>query len=496
MTFVNKRKDVTLKVFGKYGAIPFEVGDSRTKEEIEESAIWQNITENEIFQLNSAIPKLLFSPIEPHSLIALSGLSGAWIDGKTHRHLYSFAKAKTPFTTCSFKKDGVLIGLGREDGTVDLYPTSNHQTLLRRYKLNSGIIFSISFSPFANQIVVGCGNGTIFVIEISSRTEMRSIKVHDDSVSEVLPLDSGNLWITSSHDKFIRVWNLNSDEKLSEIEANGSITHMVLKGNRAFASYGNSILVVDIKSELVAVADIQAHTRPIVGLTIVRSNLVTASADRTIKIFDPSSFTLLHTIKLSNDITAFDALPDASAIAIALTGGIVQLKYIDPEKKQIENEADPSLEMPLNFRVFGSQSTTDEHHNQIKKKWNVELRKFNVSQALDLVLKEKDPPLIVGMIDELDRLGYLNQAIADRNNETLKPLLQFLVENAINPIWSHVVLKAVISVETIYRPVIVDDPQIGKMFDQLINLIREELKVQLRASKLVGKIDLILNKED
>ena len=285
---------------------------------------------------------------------------------------------------------------------------------------------------------------------------------------------------------------------------------MVIKGNRAFASSGESVLVIDLKTNVSIVSSFTAHTRSIVGLSIVRSNLVTASSDRTIKVFDPSTFALLHTMKLHSNITAFDAMPDASSIAIALTGGILHLKYKDESSqstKGVADNDDNGIQMPANFRVFSPNTSIAESNSNpnarsftsskfAPKKWNIELKNFNFTEALDSVLKEKDPPLIVGMIDELDRLGYLDNAISGRTKETLKPILEFLVENAVNPIWSHVVLKAVISVETIYRYVILDDPEIGELFDRLINVIRDELQVQLRVSRLVGKIDVMLNKSE
>jgi hypothetical protein len=56
-------------------------------------------------------------------------------------------------------------------------------------------------------------------------------------------------------------------------------------------------------------------------------------------------------------------------------------------------------------------------------------------------------------------------------------LLKFLVANAANPIWSHVVLKAVIVVEKIYRAVIVDDPTVGKLFEYLVHVFSTELEI-------------------
>jgi hypothetical protein len=92
-------------------------------------------------------------------------------------------------------------------------------------------------------------------------------------------------------------------------------------GNRAFVAAGESVVMINIDRALSVVCEFAAHSCPIVGICVVRSNLIPPSADRTIKVFDPMSFGLLHKLNVHNDIAAFDALPDTTAIAIALAEG-------------------------------------------------------------------------------------------------------------------------------------------------------------------------------
>ena len=473
-----------MNVFDKFGSSPFTVNEIRTPDEVEESLVWSRLKESEILQFNSTVSGIKFSPVAPHSIVCLSGLSGPWIDGRTRVHKFSFSKTKAKFSSVAFRKDGVLIALGREDSTVDTYPVSDHQALHRRWKLDSGIIFSIQFSPFDNRLFVACGNGTVKVIGIALRGDIVSIDAHSDACTAIAPLESGNVWVTAGNDAVIKVWDMNSQTCMAEVDAGNPVSQLVVNGSRVFAAAGESVVVVDVQSKTSLIANFAAHTRPIVGMAIVRSNLVTASADRTIKVFDPASFAVLHTIKVHSDITALDVMPDASAMAIGLAGGVLQLKYAVKEEKVKEQR---EAQMPANFRVFRREPPKKE------ALWNRALRKFNLSDALDLVLETNDDAEIVGLIDELDRLGRLETAIRGRDAEGLTPLLEFLIKNAANPVWSHVVLKAVVAVEKIYRSVIGDEPRIGELFEKLVSVIDEELETQIRAARLVGQIDILLN---
>jgi U3 small nucleolar RNA-associated protein 15 len=471
------------EVFNKIGAVPFNVGETRTKDEQEESAVWQSLTETKILQFSASIPALKFSPIAPHSLVVLTGISGPWINGKTHVQDFAFAKAKAPFSSLAFRKDGILIALGREDGTVDIYPTKDHQTLLRRFKLRSGVVFSLCFSPFSNTLIVGCGDGTIQIIDISALKDVVVIKAHNDAVTAIVPLESGNIWVSGSNDGTVSVWDLNTQEKISSIEAPTPVSKLVAKGRRIFAACSENVLVLDILTNIVKVNVVPLHTRQIVDMRIVRSNLVTASADRTLKVVDPASFSVLYSIKMHLNIVAFDALPDASKLAVALIGGAVQLRYL-PRAQMVRKER-PVAQMPANFRVFKPQKPGK------REIWNQRLAKFEYGEALDLALEES-PAVAVGMIDELDRVGGLEAAIAGRDASAIQPLLKFLISNVSNPMWSSVILKAVIVFEKIYRQVIGDVPAIGKMFDELSVQIKEELELQRQATRLVGQIDLLL----
>jgi U3 small nucleolar RNA-associated protein 15 len=475
-----------MRVFDRFGSSPFSVNEIRTPDEIAESLVWSRLKETTLLQFNSAISRIKFSPIPPYSIVALSGLSGPWIDGKTRQHRFSFAKSKSPFSAVAFRKDGILIALGREDGAVDTYPTYDHQTLHRRWKLDAGSVFGLAFSPFENQIIAGCRNGMIKIINIASRSDIASMEAHRDAVMSVHPLESGNLWASGSTDGTVKIWNLGEQAMLSEIQCGNPVSNVIVRGNRLFAAAGQMIVVIDVGQSSSVVTEFTAHTRPIVGLCVVRSNLVTASADRTIKVFDPTSFALLHTLKVHTDVAAFDARPDASAIAIALAEGVVQLKFA-PVEAENEAKEQAMLPMPANFRVFKRDPPKRE------ASWNRALRKFNVGDALDLVIETDDAAEIVGMIDELDRLGKLNPALAGRDPRSLVPIIRFLIANATNPVWSHVVLKAVIAVEKIYRAVIVDDPTVGELFEDLVRVIGLELETQKRACRLIGQIDVLLS---
>lgn len=504
-----------MEVFNKTGSTPFRVDEVRSKVEIDESTIWNKISETRIFQFNSGVTKVIFCPVPPYSLLSLSGISGPWVDGNTKQHSRSFSKTSKSFSTAAFKRDGKLVALGNEGSVVDVYPTHDHQLLLRRFKLDSGTITSLCFSLTNNTLIVGCNNGKIHVLDIPLHKVITSFEAHSDSVTCIEPLGSGELYITGSISGIISIIDFKTYECVDTYRANGPISNMVVSSRRVFASSHETVIILDILEKLTQVAVFSHHTRPIIAMKIVRSNLVTASADRSVKIIDTGTFSLLHSFRLKNDISSFDVLPDTSAYAYGLaSGGIVEVKYLSTDDSTKQNEYTNNMDMPANFHIF-TQQTSDS-----QEIWNKRLRSYDFSDALDLTLKlyesatfdnnrnndieyrkigEKymDPKtsasIVVGMLDELDRMGGLEIAISGRDINTIQPLLNFLARNITYPQWSHILLKAVLVFEKIYRQAINDNPTFSQQFEELSDIVKKELEVQKRASELVGKIDYILN---
>jgi WD40 repeat protein len=363
-----KFREGPTKVFEKIGSSPFSVDEIRSPDEITESLVWSRLKETALLQFNSSISGIKFSPVAPYSVVALAGPSGPWIDGRMRQHTFSFAKTKSSFSAVAFRKDGVLIALGREDGVVDTYPTAHHQTLYRRWKLGCGGVLALAFSSFSNELIVGCRNGSLQILDVASQSAIRPVAAHADAVTDIRPLDSGNLWVSASNDCTVKVWDLAGPECLSSVPCGDPVSHIVARGGRVFAAAGESVVVVDVMPRAAVVVRFVAHTRPIVALTLVRSNLVTASADRTIKVFDATSFSLLHTMKVHSDVAAFDAKADASAIAIGLAGGVVELKFAVAAAADSGDSAD-AAQVPADFRVFKWEPPKRE------AAWNGALRK-------------------------------------------------------------------------------------------------------------------------
>jgi U3 small nucleolar RNA-associated protein 15 len=61
------------------------------------------------------------------------------------------------------------------------------------------------------------------------------------------------------------------------------------------------------------------------------------------------------------------------------------------------------------------------------------LRAFRYGDALDAVIHLKNPIVVASMLDELVHRDGIRIAMANRDEDTLEPLLQFVIKHISNP---------------------------------------------------------------
>ena len=163
-------------------------------------------------------------------------------------------------------------------------------------------------------------------------------KGHTGLIRDIIVAKNGDI-ISASNDKTIRVWGSDGKEKrkiLGEIGAgpNGKIFAIALSPNEKYLVVGGylgndinhwgNIRIYDYKSgKLIKL--LKSHTNVVIGLAFSSNGkyLISGSADKTAKIWDMDSFTLLDTIKThTRAVYAVKIIKNRYAITAGWDGNI------------------------------------------------------------------------------------------------------------------------------------------------------------------------------
>ena len=160
----------------------------------------------------------------------------------------------------AFSPDGSTIATGSYDKLVKLWDAATGKEL-RTLKEHSDAIYSVSFLPGGKQLVSGAGDRTLKVWDVPSGRRLVTISDALDAVYAVAVHPSGSKLAAAGADRMIRTWAWTGDAA-----SNAGPVATLLKS--AFA-----------------------HADAVLGLAYSPDGtaLVSAGADRTIKIWDAST---------------------------------------------------------------------------------------------------------------------------------------------------------------------------------------------------------------
>lgn len=186
-----------------------------------------------------------------------------------------------------------LICVGTGSGGIPVIKTSSDAQLqiIDTLKGHTGRVSQFEFHPSKKVGVSASYDATWKLWDLENMTAVLSQDGHTDAVTNIKINTEGSVAATSSFDKSVRLWDLRSginiltnDDHIREVHA------LAWRNSYEYASAGadNTCYVYDLRNTKTEVLKIYAHTGCISDLHFNGDQLISASYDSTIKVWDPS----------------------------------------------------------------------------------------------------------------------------------------------------------------------------------------------------------------
>ncbi|KAI8449218.1 WD40-repeat-containing domain protein [Phakopsora pachyrhizi] len=469
-----------------------------------------------------------FSEIKPDGkLIASSDDSGLVqiFDLNSRAILRSFNDHKQPVHVARFSPHSSNILTCSDDSSVRLYDLATSK-ILRTFTGHSDYVRTGSFAS-PNLILSGGYDGTIKLWD--DRMEESGGLVwtlkHKRPIENILTHPSGTL-LVSAGGPLVKVWDI--------LGGSGNQKSLLTLGNHqktvTSLSWASGPLLNDDQ-----------------GLSTAR-RLLSAGLDGLVKIYDSSkgTYKVQHTIKYSSPILSLAVSPDNSLLVVGCTDGSLSMrKRSKPTQgleaiksnKKINHSSIKDFSMTSatagNEVIWGRQDASimeemacaglgecqddekllDERNAEIsnvqtsttstsivkrkkKKKlqaWDQMLRAFRYGDALEAVFAPNIPPNITfQLIRELIHRDGLHQALSEKNEATLEPILRFLIKHFTDPRWFTIASDVLNCIIELYNSVFGKSQTIDSLILTLFNKISSELKLHSSLFGLTGQIEIIL----
>jgi U3 small nucleolar RNA-associated protein 15 len=343
--------------------------------------------------------------------------------------------------------------------------------------------------------------------------------------------------VTGSYDHTVRLWNVDpevddSTNRCLAIMEHGAPVEAVLFAVSThpqvpvwIVSVGGTHIKVWNPLSGKCVCELQAqHRKTITSMIMIRrivmdesassspsyaSRLVTAGLDGLLRIHTWNSETgeihqihglsLLKSSEENVAITALAANKAGDRIAIGFATGTIWVRQMGPSIQARKRTRPPPAGTYAFFQrgknatpIAGEYVLMNPPKKRKLTKFDIALRQFRYADALDEALSSRIPSVVVAVLEELGKRRGLSIALSNRDEETLEPILAFLVKYMTRPRFTGLLLGLANKIIDIYGNVAGQSEVVDELFNKLKDQVAQECKTQKLLTRLVGQIDAIL----
>ncbi|KAH8118572.1 WD40 repeat-like protein [Phellopilus nigrolimitatus] len=488
-----------------------------------ESRYWRQFKHPVFVKEYAPITSIHFSPSKPHRYAVTAATRVQVYAPRTQKVTKTISRFKDVARSGCIRSDGKLVVAGDDSGLVQVFDI-NSRAILRTLDSHKQPVHVSKFSAANNTQILSCSDDTTVKLwDVPSQSAIATFTAHTDYVrSGQVAQANANLILTGSYDATVRLFDARSGH--CEMGSNALPVEQVLlfpTGTVALSAAGPILRAWDLVAGGRCLRAFSNHQKTITSLAFDgrASRLLTGGLDHMVKVYDVSTYKVVHTMRYPAPVLCLDVSPDDTHIAAGMSDGTLSVRRRQPKASESSSEPfslaslrsgtfESFLDSTLpsigqgRFREKGKAKAKpvgdfDEFKVEARRKRKLReydrlLKNFKYSAALDSVLRKQVPPTTAfSLIQELVHRDGLRTALAGRDDVLLEPVLQLLVKYITDPRFGDLASSVSGIVIDMYAPVLGQSPLIDALFVRLRKKVEEELRFQRELFKVKGALDMI-----
>jgi U3 small nucleolar RNA-associated protein 15 len=444
----------------------------------------------------------------------------------------------------AFRNDGRLLAVGTDVGEVRVCDVTMRSTLstLSASKLP---VRSVEWFRNGQNILAGGDDAIGRVWDLSSTNKEKPLLTlvgHGDVIrcaalwqkTQLKNVEWNQLAMTGSYDHTVRVWNVQDvDQELMEDRCLAVLSHdapveaiCVMESENPkvpvylLSAGGRTIKVWNPITGQCLSTVLTQHRKTVTSLLpVIRSNenedksktlvlrILTSSLDGVLQFhcWDAATGLLehLYSTKLDESITSVAADKSGDRFAIGTASGNVMVKAKGQNLEKKKRLRDPRagtyafFQRGMNAEAGeGDYTVTTQGKKRKLRSFDVALKQFRYGDALDDALVTRRPRDVVAVLEELGKRRGLTNALANRDEEMLEPILSFTIRYITRPHFTGLLVGIAHRLIDIYGDVVGQSETIDELFAKLKSGVANECRAQKSLLRLVGHVDAIMSKSE
>lgn len=492
-----------------------------------ESRYWRQFKYPVFVKEYAPVTSVHFSPSKPHRYAVTAATRVQIYAPRTQKVTKTIARFKDVARSGTIRADGKLVVAGDDTGLIQVFDI-NSRAILRTLDSHKQPVYVTRFSTLTPTQILSCSDDTTAKLwDVPSQTSISTFTSHTDYVrTGQVSSSNPNMILTGSYDGTVRMFDARSGhcEMIMGQSNSGEKTAveqvlMFPSGTVAISSSGPIIRVWDIVAGGRCTRALSNHQKTITSLAFnaSASRLLTGGLDQMVKVYDVSTYKVVHTMRYPAPILCLAVSPDETHIAAGMSDGTLSVRRRQQKASETSDNAPFSASNVRSgaFESFlGSGIGQGQTKNKSKsrpigdanefrieskrtkrlKDYDRFLKGFKYSAALDSVLRKKVPPATAfALIQELIHRDGLRTALAGRDDVLLEPVLRLLVKYVTDPRFGEMACDVASMAIEMYASVIGQSPLIDSLFLRLQKKVLMELRFQRELLKTKGALDMVFS---
>ncbi|PCH41027.1 WD40 repeat-like protein [Wolfiporia cocos MD-104 SS10] len=499
-----------------------------------ESRYWRQFKHPVFIKEYAPVTSVHFSPTKPHRYAVTAATRVQIYAPRTQKVTKTISRFKDVARSGCIRGDGKLVVAGDDTGLIQVFDV-NSRAILRTLDSHKQPVHVTKFSSLDHTQVLSCSDDTTVKLwDVPFQACISTFTDHTDYVrSGQVSTSNPHLILTGSYDSTVRLFDSRTGacEMLmggSTGEGGGRNTApveqvlMFPSGTIALSSAGPILRVWDLVAGGRCTRALSNHQKTVTAMAFdsKASRLLTGGLDQMVKVYDVSTYKVVHTMRYPAPILCLAVSPDETHIAAGMTDGTLSVRRRQPKASEF-TATDLLSSATLRSRAYESvlggllpavghgrvrekkkskpvgdvnEFRVESRRKKRLREYDRMLKEFNYSAALDSVLRKQVPPTTMfSLIQELIHRDGLRTALAGRDDVLLEPVLHLLLKHVADPRFGELVCDVATVVIDMYSPVLGQSPLIDTLFARLQKKVAAELRFQQELVKTKGALDMLLS---
>ncbi|KZP33006.1 WD40 repeat-like protein [Athelia psychrophila] len=498
-----------------------------------DSRYWRQFKHPVFVKEYAPVTAVHFSPCKPHRYAVTAATRVQIYAPRTQKITKTISRFKDVARSGAIRADGKLVVAGDDTGLVQIFDI-NSRAILRTLDSHKQPVHVTKFSPLASTQVLSCSDDTTVKLwDVPSQTAITTFTSHTDYVrSGQVSTTNPHLILSGSYDASMRLFDSRTGQcemMMGGSRATGSSDNttpveqvlMFPSGTVALSASGPILRAWDLVAGGRCTRALSNHQKTITSLAFDANagRLLTGGLDHMVKVYDVSTYKVVHTMRYPAAILCLAVSPDDTHIAAGMSDGTLSVRRRQPRASEKAAADLPFSAASLKSGTFESflggtlpaigqgkvkgkgkakavgdadELRVESRRTKRLKEFDRLLKGFKYSAALDSVLRKQVPPTTTfALVQELIYRDGLRSALSGRDDVLLEPILRFLLKHVADPRFGETVCDVASVVIDMYSAVLGQSPLIDSLFLRLRKKVAAEIRFQKELAKVKGALEMV-----